>query len=93
MKRVKPRTARIKMPREAYEDLRLQVLARDKWRCQNCGSLRNLHLHHKTFRSQSGDDSELNLITLCGSCHSNEHNSSTKRGSARPYPGFPRLAD
>jgi 5-methylcytosine-specific restriction endonuclease McrA len=30
-------------------------------------------VHHKKLRSQGGDDSELNLMTLCNSCHSNEH--------------------
>jgi 5-methylcytosine-specific restriction endonuclease McrA len=29
----------------------------------------NLEVHHREFRSQSGDDSEQNLITLCSACH------------------------
>jgi len=32
-------------------------------------------VHHKQFRSQSGEDSELNLITLCTSCHALAHHS------------------
>jgi hypothetical protein len=32
---------------------------------QSCSSLDNLQIHHKEFRSRSGDDSEQNLITLC----------------------------
>jgi 5-methylcytosine-specific restriction endonuclease McrA len=48
-----------------YEKLRQQVLRRDGWRCQSCGTMSNLEVHHKEFRSQSGDDSEANLITLC----------------------------
>jgi 5-methylcytosine-specific restriction endonuclease McrA len=71
-------TFRDKMPRlrlcvEAYQKLRISVLTRDNWRCQNCGCLENLEVHHKTPRSQHGDDSESNLITLCNSCHSNTH--------------------
>ena len=27
----------------------------------------NLEVHHKEFRSHTGEDSELNLITLCAS--------------------------
>jgi len=29
--------------------------------------------HHQEFRSQSGDDSEQNLITLCSGCHATVH--------------------
>ncbi|PYX67771.1 MAG: hypothetical protein DMG72_24580 [Acidobacteria bacterium] len=33
----------------------------------------NLEVHHKEFRSQSGNDSEHNLITLCTTCHASVH--------------------
>lgn len=56
-----------------YEALRQQILCRDGWRCQSCGTMSNLEVHHQQFRSQSGDDSELNLITLCNKCHSDIH--------------------
>ncbi len=68
-----PKRPRIQLDREAYNELCRQVLQRDGWRCQNCGSPDNLQVHHKQFRSQSGDDSEANLITLCASCHSVVH--------------------
>lgn len=67
---------RRKQPRlrlESYEDLRQQVLRRDGWRCQSCGSMTNLGVHHQQFRSQGGPDSELNLITLCATCHKLAH--------------------
>jgi predicted HNH restriction endonuclease len=35
----------------------------------------NLEVHHKQFRSQSGDDSNENLITLCAACHAGVHRS------------------
>ncbi len=35
----------------------------------------NLEVHHQAFRSQSGDDSEENLITLCAGCHADIHKS------------------
>ena len=57
----------------SYESLRQQVLRRDGWRCQSCGTMSNLEIHHKLFRSQSGEDSEDNLITLCVSCHQGVH--------------------
>jgi hypothetical protein len=50
------------------EALRQFVVRRDGWRCQSCGAMSNLEIHHEEFRSHSGDDSELNLITLCATC-------------------------
>jgi len=56
-----------------YAELREQVLRRDSWRCQFCGSMTNLEVHHQRFRSHSGTDDENNLITLCNRCHSSVH--------------------
>jgi 5-methylcytosine-specific restriction endonuclease McrA len=56
-----------------YKKLRTDVLRRDGWRCQLCGSMTNLEVHHQQFRSHSGDDNEDNLITLCTNCHSAIH--------------------
>jgi ATP-dependent DNA helicase RecQ len=58
----------------SYDALRQQVLRRDGWRCQSCGRMSNLEVHHQQFRSHSGNDSEENLITLCTTCHSKTHN-------------------
>jgi 5-methylcytosine-specific restriction endonuclease McrA len=70
---LKSRRPRLRLATDAYEHLRRRVLERDHWRCQSCGSLQNLEVHHQTLRSQSGDDSESNLITLCSSCHVHVH--------------------
>jgi 5-methylcytosine-specific restriction endonuclease McrA len=69
---------RIKDPRarlapESYRELHRQVLERDGWRCQVCGSMQHLQVHHLKFRSQSGGDVEQNLITLCAGCHGRIH--------------------
>jgi 5-methylcytosine-specific restriction endonuclease McrA len=66
---VRPKQPRLRLDSELYEQLRNEVLRRDGWRCQSCGAMSNLEVHHKEFRSQSGDDSEQNLITLCTVCH------------------------
>lgn len=65
--------ARVRLDPEAYRELHRQVLERDRWRCQACGSMQNLQVHHMEFRSQGGEDSEANLITLCARCHTEMH--------------------
>jgi ATP-dependent DNA helicase RecQ len=64
---------RLRLDVVSYHTLRQQVLRRDGWRCQSCGSMLNLEVHHKEFRSHSGHDSEENLITLCVGCHGEIH--------------------
>ena len=68
-----PKTFPLRLDPSSYESLRQQVLRRDVWRCQACGSMSNLEVHHVRFRSQSGSDLEENLITLCASCHAAVH--------------------
>ena len=75
MTRVRAKRARLRLNTELYERLRNQVLRRDSWRCQRCGTMENLEVHHKEFRSHSGEDSEENLITLCAICHTGVHRS------------------
>jgi 5-methylcytosine-specific restriction endonuclease McrA len=69
--RVKKRVLRL-APDE-FRQLRGAVLERDSWRCQSCGRCRDLQVHHKQFRSRSGEDRAENLITLCNDCHSRLH--------------------
>ena len=64
---------RLKLAREGYEIVRKRVLERDGWRCQACGSMKNLQIHHMKRRSQLGDDAMPNLITLCADCHGKCH--------------------
>ena len=64
---------RIKLGIRAYRRIMKRVLERDDWRCQKCGSLENLQIHHQTKRSQQGDDALRNLVTLCSYCHMAEH--------------------
>ncbi len=64
---------RIKLGKQIYRRLMKRVLERDGWRCRKCGSLENLQIHHKIKRSQRGNDSLDNLVTLCAYCHMEEH--------------------
>ena len=73
MRMIRPKAARLRLDPLSYETLRQQILGRDGWRCQSCGTMSNLEAHHREFRSHSGDDSEENLITLCTACHARLH--------------------
>ena len=41
----------------------------EQGKCMNCFHTENLSAHHIIFRSEGGDDSMGNLITLCPLCH------------------------
>ncbi len=73
MNQIRPKNPRLRLSPELYEDVRQQVLRRDGWRCQSCGTMSNLEVHHKQLRSHSGSDIEDNLITLCDYCHKSVH--------------------
>jgi 5-methylcytosine-specific restriction endonuclease McrA len=73
MSSTSPDPPRVRLDPVSYENLRQKVLRRDGWRCQVCGTMANLEVHHQQFRSQSGHDSEENLITLCTGCHDATH--------------------
>jgi 5-methylcytosine-specific restriction endonuclease McrA len=66
---------RIRMSPELYARLHREILERDGWRCQRCGSSKSLDVHHMRRRSALGDDAEANLITLCRECHRIQHRS------------------
>ncbi len=68
-----PKVPPVRLDPASYEQLRQQILRRDNWKCQFCGTMSNLEVHHTEFRSRSGEDSEENLITLCTACHARVH--------------------
>lgn len=72
------KSSRVRLLPEAYRDLHLEILERDSWRCQICGSMQQLQVHHLQYRSHSGSDSDENLITLCARCHLGLHAGGTK---------------
>jgi 5-methylcytosine-specific restriction endonuclease McrA len=59
--------------------LRKDILIRDNHTCRMCFSYHyddghsNMQVHHITPVSYGGDDSCINLITLCHSCHKEVH--------------------
>jgi 5-methylcytosine-specific restriction endonuclease McrA len=70
---IRSKATPLRLEPEPYDSLRQQILRRDGWRCQSCGAMSNLEVHHVEFRSHSGADSEENLITLCTACHAIAH--------------------
>ncbi len=70
---IRPKAAGLRLDPLLYESLRQLVLRRDGWRCQSCGMMSNLEVHHTQFSSHSGADAEENLITLCTACHAAVH--------------------
>ncbi|MCH6554789.1 MAG: HNH endonuclease [Acidobacteria bacterium] len=72
---------RLRLDPESYRRLCKQVLERDGWRCQHCGRLTQLQVHHVSPRSRLGDDVEQNLIALCASCHQGAHLRKTNANS------------
>ena len=73
MSSIGAKPVRLRLDPTSYESVRNQVLRRDGWRCQSCGTMSNLEVHHREFRSHLGEDSEENLITLCTVCHARVH--------------------
>jgi 5-methylcytosine-specific restriction endonuclease McrA len=73
MTKLQPKQPPLRLAPELYRQLCRQVMERDSWRCQSCGSKQNLQVHHKRLRSQQGPDTDLNLITLCATCHERLH--------------------
>ena len=79
MNPIRRKQRRLRLDARAYQQLCREILERDGWRCQGCGAMHHLQVHHKEFRSHSGDDSEENLITLCDRCHKLAHDNENRR--------------
>jgi 5-methylcytosine-specific restriction endonuclease McrA len=67
------RRPRLRLDAALYKELHARILERDGWRCQICGRMSNLQVHHIQSRGRLGDDTGENLITLCASCHKGIH--------------------
>ncbi len=64
---------RLRLDPGGYRELKMKILERDGWKCQQCGRRDELQIHHLVRRSQQGADCEENLIVLCSSCHRSLH--------------------
>ncbi len=73
MNRRLPKSTPLRLKSADYCELHENVLRRDGWRCQSCGAMTHLEVHHQQYRSHSGEDTEENLISLCSKCHKVSH--------------------
>jgi RNA-directed DNA polymerase len=74
----------VSYPAKDQDQVRLIVLRRDKYKCQQCGTTdASLHVHHDRPKSQGGANAPGNLATLCVKCHRETHQSRIG-GSAKP---------
>ena len=64
---------RKRLKRAAYAKMRTLVLQRDGMRCQICGRMQQLEVHHLQFRSRGGTDNLDNLVAMCSACHRQLH--------------------
>lgn len=55
-------------------DIRDLIYRRYGYRCAECGSTIELHIHHIVPKQYGGLDIESNLILLCKECHETLHN-------------------
>ena len=79
MNRLRQKAPRFKLAGKDYATLRHQILDRDGWKCQTCGSGLHLQVHHIKSRSDLGNDQPENLITLCAECHALQHRHRDRR--------------
>ena len=56
-----------------WKTKRIQVKERDNHSCQNCGSTKDLHVHHMSGYNLIPNEPISCLITLCNVCHKSEH--------------------
>jgi 5-methylcytosine-specific restriction endonuclease McrA len=50
---IRPKATLLRLDPSSYENLRQQILRRDGWSCQSCGTMSNLEVHHRAFRGHS----------------------------------------
>ena len=58
---------------DAWQRKRYVVLKRDNWTCQYCGA-KATQVHHKRYaKYQIGKEPIKWLVSVCGSCHKDQH--------------------
>ena len=61
---------------DTWAKKRARIYKRDRYRCQVCGSRRNLQPHHLTYE-RVGHELDTDLVTWCEKCHMKHHGRAT----------------
>lgn len=59
--------------RSNWQDTYKEDLALLGYKCEDCGSTKNLDRHHIVHKTKGGLDIPLNLMILCKTCHAHRH--------------------
>jgi 5-methylcytosine-specific restriction endonuclease McrA len=73
MERLRQKRPRFVLKAQEYDEQKKRALERDGWKCQCCGSPKNLQVHHLVSRGRLGSDVLSNMMTLCAACHRRQH--------------------
>lgn len=73
MRQFHQKQPRLNLSLKEYGFLRERVLQSDRWRCQECGSSKQLEVHHLIKRSKLEDDKFDNLISFCNTYRHQYH--------------------
>jgi 5-methylcytosine-specific restriction endonuclease McrA len=67
---------------QRYKDWRISVFQRDRYRCQKCGTQKDIQAHHIKSWKNNKDLRYVvsNGITLCRKCHLEAHGGCWKNG-------------
>lgn len=67
-----------------WQNKRLRILKRDDNKCKKCNSVNYLHVHHLKYEgTYPWDTRDINLITLCKSCHKKAHEDKEKAKNSK----------
>ena len=59
---------------DVWREIRMKRLRLDNYQCQNCGTAKNVEVHHLRYPDVWGTENILyDLITLCDECHETAH--------------------
>jgi hypothetical protein len=66
-----------------YEQFCREVLQRDGWRCQVCGTMSSLEVHHQQERSHSGDMPCFIVYPECTTAEAMQPSATAKKSCVR----------
>lgn len=76
---------------DIWQKIRTKVLQRDLGRCRVCNSRKELNVHHRIYPKVYGEESLIDLVTLCHKCHELFHFKSTPTKSKPRKPSKAKI--